>query len=61
MNKFTLWRMDDNGNRSEIAAYQDRASAERALRDFEARGHKQTYWIEEWKNCEPSSDSAANV
>lgn len=44
---YEVWRMDDNGNRALIATLVDKAEAERVLREYEARGHKQTYWIEE--------------
>jgi len=40
-------RMDDNGNQAVVATYPTRAEAEQACRDFEARGHKQAYWVEE--------------
>ena len=43
---YQLWRMDDNGNRALVACFAERAEAERALREYEERGHKQTYWIE---------------
>ena len=45
--RWELWRQDDNGNRVLIQRFARRAEAEDRLRDFEARGHKQTYWIEE--------------
>ena len=45
--RWELWRQDDNGNRALIQRFARRAEAEDRLRDFEARGHKQTYWIEE--------------
>ncbi len=43
--QFVLWRMDDNGNRDEIAVFPDQESAERRRLEFESHGHKQTYWV----------------
>lgn len=39
-------RADDNGNEVEVARVDSREEAERIARDFEARGHKQIYWVE---------------
>lgn len=44
---YLLWRMDDNGNRAVVSRHVTREEAEQACRDFEARGHKQAYWVEE--------------
>ena len=44
--RWALWRQDDNGNRELMRRFASRADAEREMRDYEARGHKQTYWIE---------------
>jgi RpiB/LacA/LacB family sugar-phosphate isomerase len=43
---FVLMRQDDNGNRYVVARYPDHASATAAAEEFEARGHKQLYWVE---------------
>lgn len=43
---YELWRMDDNGNRDLVACFATQAEVEAALREYEGRGHKQTYWIE---------------
>ncbi|MCA9719512.1 MAG: hypothetical protein H6713_38340 [Myxococcales bacterium] len=43
---WTLWRQDDNGNRFRMRRYRCRALAEREAEAYEARGHKQTYWVE---------------
>lgn len=40
-------RQDDNGNRYVVARFPDRAAAEKARAEFDARGHKQTYWVED--------------
>lgn len=44
---FWLRRQDDNGVRYPIARYASRAEALAALATFEARGHKQTYFVDE--------------
>lgn len=46
--------MDDNGCKVLIQSFTTRAEAESAMAVFEARGHKQTYWVEE-----SSSDGAS--
>ena len=43
---WALWRLDDNGNRFLMETFDSRARAEAAARDYTARGHKQTYWVE---------------
>jgi hypothetical protein len=43
--EWRLLRLDDNGNEIEVARFPDRDSAERAKRDFEARGHKQMWRV----------------
>jgi hypothetical protein len=43
-----LWdvhRQDDNGNHFVMESGLSRAAAERILAEFEARHHKQTYWL----------------
>ncbi|MDX2093668.1 MAG: hypothetical protein SFX73_37860 [Kofleriaceae bacterium] len=47
MTVFVLMRTDDNGNDVEVARFIDRDEAESTKRAFEARGHKQLYWIAE--------------
>ena len=44
---FLLMRQDDNGNRVLMGRYRDRDEAEAQAAVFEARGHKQLYWVEE--------------
>ena len=44
--RWALWRQDDNGNRVLMRRFAELADAEREQRAYEARGHKQTYWIE---------------
>lgn len=43
---FLLMRQDDNGNRFLMGRYPTRAEAEAEAEVFEARGHKQLYWVE---------------
>jgi hypothetical protein len=43
---WSVWREDDNGNRFEVVKNLLRHEAEEAVRTFEARGHKQSYWME---------------
>lgn len=40
-----LWRQDDNGNRVRVATYATRDAAQAAQAAYEARGHKQLYWV----------------
>jgi hypothetical protein len=42
---WSLVRLDDNGNEFVVRDGLDRAAAEALARTFEARGHKQSYWI----------------
>jgi hypothetical protein len=38
--------MDDSGNVFEVDRFTSRCEAEAIVRTCEARGHKQTYWVE---------------
>ncbi len=44
--KWRLWRQDDNGNKMVIKVFPTEAEAEEKRREFEAKGHKQIYWID---------------
>ena len=44
-----LMRQDDTGNQFEIVGNLDKEQAVKLRDEFEARGHKQMYWIEEEK------------
>ena len=44
--RWVLLRQDDNGHRFVVETYSTEAEAEAARRDYEARGHKQTYGVE---------------
>ena len=41
-----LQRQDDNGNRYEMARFETREEAEAAAERYQARGHKQLYYVE---------------
>ncbi len=41
---WTVWRQDDSGSKFMIAANLTELQAESMVADFEAKGHKQTYW-----------------
>ncbi|MFD8483141.1 hypothetical protein [Kitasatospora sp. NPDC059673] len=41
-----VMRQDDNGNRFLLARGLTRPAAEALAAEFEARGHKQLYWVE---------------
>jgi hypothetical protein len=43
--RWAVWRQDDLGNPFLISAGHARSEAEQLCREFEARGHKQIYWI----------------
>jgi O-acetyl-ADP-ribose deacetylase (regulator of RNase III) len=40
-----LWRQDDGGNQFLIESFSTREAAERMMKVYEDRGHKQVYWI----------------
>lgn len=42
---WVLYRIDDNGNELEMHRFSERADAERAMREYESRGHKQAYLV----------------
>jgi hypothetical protein len=47
MGTYRVIRQDDNGNRFLVAKDLDGPEARRLAAEFEARGHKQLYWVEE--------------
>ncbi len=51
--RWQLNRQDDHGNRYVIANFDSKEAASQMMAEYEAKGHKQTYWIEEV--CEPLS------
>ncbi|WP_394538908.1 hypothetical protein PRJ39_25835 [Lysobacter enzymogenes] len=40
-----LWRLDDNGNEFEMARFQTQGHAEWVGRQYQANGHRQTYFV----------------
>ena len=46
-------RLDDNGNEFVLRAGLSRAQAERLAAEYQARGHKQSYWA-----CRAATDDA---
>jgi len=44
--KWRLWRQDDNGNRMVIDVFSSEQDAEKKREEFDAKGHKQIYWVE---------------
>lgn len=43
---WTVYRQDDNGNQFVVEKHLSPEEAERLVRVFEARGHKQVYWAQ---------------
>jgi hypothetical protein len=41
---WSVWRQDDSGTRFLIEANLPEENAQAMVREFEERGHKQTYW-----------------
>lgn len=50
---WVLKRTDDNGNTFEMARFEREEQAERERRIFEARGHKQAYFVERERKPSP--------
>ena len=46
MSAWVVWRQDDNGNRYVVRRCASKTEAEALAAEMEARGHKQTYWVE---------------
>lgn len=44
---WSLWRQDDNGNVFMVSSGHTETEVLRLVREFEAKGHKQTYWAKE--------------
>jgi hypothetical protein len=45
--KFGLYRQDDNGNKVLMKTYESQRVAEYYRKQYDQRGHKQMYWVEE--------------
>lgn len=43
---FQVWRIDDNGNVFTVGEPTSERDARGQVAMYEARGHKQTYWVE---------------
>jgi hypothetical protein len=43
---WVVWRQDENGNRFQVRVCSSPDEAFEVARKFEARGHKQLYWVE---------------
>jgi UDP-N-acetyl-2-amino-2-deoxyglucuronate dehydrogenase len=52
---WSVWRQDDYGNRFEVRQGLSQADALRLVAEFEARGHKQSYWAEPGSTQGPQS------
>ena len=50
MRTWSVWRQDDHGNTFEVRRQLTQAEALRLVAEFEARGHKQSYWAEQGKS-----------
>ena len=46
---WSVWRQDDNGNRYIVRSNLGKVEAHELVKQYEAGGHKQTYWIEKPK------------
>ncbi|MGW3077267.1 MULTISPECIES: SPOR domain-containing protein [unclassified Kitasatospora] len=55
MGTHRVMRQDDNGNRFVVAKGLDPAEARRLAAEFEARGHKQMYWVEADAEARPDA------
>ena len=44
---WSIWRQDDNGNVALVKAGLTQTEALRLIAEYEAKGHKQTYWAQE--------------
>ena len=49
--RWVLYRIDDNGNEVAMRSFAERSEAEAAMREYEARGHKQAYLVREDKGA----------
>ena len=44
--RWTVYRIDDNGNTFVVRDHLSQEEAERLVAEYESRGHKQMYWAE---------------
>ena len=52
---WSVWRQDDHGNRFEVRQGLSKEDALRLVAEFEARGHKQSYWVAHSQGKVPGS------
>ena len=43
---FSVWRLDDNNNAFLVRDGLTEEEAQALVREYEARGHRQAYWVE---------------
>lgn len=43
--EWILFRIDDNGNQIEMSRFRNHENAERIMKEYEAKGHKQAYFV----------------
>lgn len=48
---FSVWRLDDNGNEFLVRDGLTEDEAMALVREYEARGHKQAYWVRRRGEC----------
>jgi len=46
LERFILWRQDDNGQKFRVGSFERQTDAELRLSELQAGGHRQIYWIE---------------
>ncbi len=46
LDNWTVWRIDDHGNKFIVQEHLAKLEANRLVEEFTARGPKQVYWIE---------------
>ena len=49
---WAVYRVDDNGNTFLVRDCMTHQKEIRVVEEYEARGHKQTYWVEEMRRAE---------
>lgn len=53
---WAVWRIDDTGNTFLVRDRLTKAEADRAVEEFTAHGHKQTYWAEREAEAEDKAE-----
>lgn len=57
---FSVWRLDDNNNAFLVRDGLTEEEALALVREFEARGHRQSYWVERESGAVDSVKSTAS-